>query len=78
MSTHKCNGCTNDWSPGNKCHATCCGRNFSNIKNFDKHRVNGECVDPSSVGLVLNSRSLWTLPGEVDFFDRLQEAKANA
>jgi len=43
-----------------------CDREFSSDRNFDKHRVKVQhstnqrvCVDPSTVGLVLNTRGIW-------------------
>ena len=66
------------WTAGRKCHCAAddCHQTFSTPSNFDKHRVNGACVAPQSVGLELNERGVWRQPGETDFHDRLQEAKA--
>jgi len=47
-----CNGCDNTWGGLSTCHCAACHRTFTNLKNFDKHRVKNACVDPESVGLV--------------------------
>lgn len=44
-----------------------CRNVFTTVGNFDKHRVRGKCVDPSSVGLVINTtdgakRGMWQGP----------------
>lgn len=71
--SHQCNAeCVSGWSPGRRCHCAGCSQNFSSVRNFDLHRINDKCVDPSTVGLVKNDRGTWTQEGETDFHDRLQ------
>lgn len=39
---------------------------FSRTSNFERHRKNGDCVDPSSVGLIIKvsgENSWWQMPG---------------
>lgn len=53
---------------GNDCKCTVCNRIFSTERNFDRHRqgtigTDRHCVDPSTVGLVLNYRGRWAEPG---------------
>lgn len=74
---HKCSpACTAGWQPSRKCHCQHCGENFSTPSNFDKHidRRPGAlfiiCVPPTGVGLVLNARGIWTMPGEADIRER--------
>jgi hypothetical protein len=43
-----------------------CGRMFTTDANSDRHRKGGGdsyCVDPSTVGLVMDRRGFWSLPG---------------
>lgn len=45
-----CRTCGREWGPnGNEQHCTGCHRNFSTIAVADKHRVEGECMDPESL-----------------------------
>lgn len=49
-----------------RCRCSTCGEVFSVVSNFDKHRKDGDCVDPASVGLELKigaSGSWWGMPG---------------
>ena len=74
--SHQCNAeCVSGWSPGRKCHCTGCAENFSTVGNFDRHRPKGECLDPSTVGLIKGERGTWIKEGETDFYDRLQGKK---
>ncbi|MCI4354113.1 MAG: hypothetical protein L3K06_01960 [Thermoplasmata archaeon] len=39
-----------------------CGRVFTSDRNFDRHRKGGgdsHCVDPATVGLILNPQGFW-------------------
>jgi hypothetical protein len=38
---------------GNRCLCRACGEMFSTVGNFDRHRNNGKCRAPATVGLVL-------------------------
>lgn len=42
------------------CGARGCHRTFSSVSGFDRHRRDGQCVDPATVGLVEVTRSGWT------------------
>ena len=46
----------------NHCLCTGCGYYFGGVSGFERHRVNLECIDPATAGLVLNSRGYWTRP----------------
>jgi len=49
--------------PGtNHCLCSACGRYFGGVNGFERHRVSFACVDPISVGLVLNARGFWVRP----------------
>lgn len=49
--TH-CKRCHSTWNrETNIAHCTSCCRTFSTPANFDKHRKEGECVDPATKGL---------------------------
>ncbi|MBL8226031.1 MAG: hypothetical protein JNM50_11960 [Chromatiales bacterium] len=46
-------------SPGSpRCLCRSCGCYFSNVRAFDKHRRDGACVNPATVGLVLKG-GIW-------------------
>lgn len=52
---------------GNDCLCTVCKRIFGGEQAFDLHRqgtfgIRRYCVDPASVGLVLNERGRWARP----------------
>ena len=63
-----------NWVGTQRCHCSSCHQNFSVVKNFDKHRFeksgDNYCHPPESVGLVLNKRGTWQMPGEVDYDER--------
>lgn len=44
------------------CHCGSCHETFSTVANFDRHRVNFECVDPATKGMRLDSRGRWRQP----------------
>ena len=46
---------------------TVCLRTFGGDYGFDKHRKNGECVHPSTVGLQLDKRGIWVRPAPAAF-----------
>jgi hypothetical protein len=37
---------------GKRCLCRACGELFSTVRNFDRHRRNGECRHPATAGLV--------------------------
>lgn len=41
------------WAGSRTCHCPTCHRSFSGVTHFDRHRRNGQCLDPHSVGLTL-------------------------
>jgi hypothetical protein len=65
--SHDCKAkCVAGWPSTARSHCTVCSRNFSCPKNFDKHRDNDKCLDPRTVGLMLNKLNTWVRKGEVD------------
>jgi hypothetical protein len=52
---HRCGRCDNRWSGGLTCHCGACHRTFGGVGNFDRHRRNGECINPVELGLSLLS-----------------------
>lgn len=52
---------TNSVLRGKRCRCPSCGEVFSTISNFDKHRKGNAgskvCVNPATVGLVINERN---------------------
>lgn len=43
-------------------HCTVCHRTFGGVSNFDKHRRDGWCIDPSTLGMTLNDNGVWRVP----------------
>ena len=65
--TH-CKRCHTTWNrETNIAHCTVCCRTFSTPANFDRHRKEGECLDPESVGLETkvdkHGTVIWKRPG---------------
>jgi hypothetical protein len=42
-------------------HCTVCHGTFSGVHTFDRHRVNGECLDPTELGLT-QVGGFWSTP----------------
>jgi hypothetical protein len=65
--SHDCTPkCVAGWPSTKRCHCTVCGFDFSCPKNFDLHRDNDQCLDPTTVGLAPNKLGIWIQKGEVD------------
>lgn len=45
---------------GNECGCPTCYRIFTGEKAFDRHRKEGQCVDPASMSLTLDWKGRWT------------------
>ena len=59
--------CGARWGGFKTSHCLACHFTFSTVANFDRHQRNGECIDPSEVGLVLAPRAgywVWQQPGD--------------
>jgi hypothetical protein len=41
--------CGARWTGTSKCHCSGCHRLFSGVILFDRHRVNAQCVDPTTI-----------------------------
>jgi len=54
--------------PGGKkvCQCAKCRNVFTTVGNFDRHRRGMKCHEPSTVGLELNYRGVWKMPGKVE------------
>lgn len=42
-----------------------CGETFGGLSGFDAHQRGGRCLDPASVGLVLDEGGIWRAPAPV-------------
>ncbi|EME18470.1 FDXHR family putative zinc-binding protein [Rhodococcus triatomae] len=64
----RCNGCDATWTALGACHCTGCHETFTGLTAFEKHRRDGHCHDPASVGLVPANRGWtgWGWPGHPD------------
>ena len=69
-SGRRCDSTCTHWTPraGTKtCLCPVCHEVFSTPSNFDRHRKDGWCLLPSSVGLKTNENGVWVgevLPGK--------------
>lgn len=72
---HSCR-CGRRWDKLKTCHCCVCHRTFTAITGFDRHRRNGKCLDPATVGLVDANRtySCWGWPGRNTTFDGRRKA----
>lgn len=43
-------------------HCTVCGCTFGGVRNFDRHRSNGWCLNPETLGLQLTDAGVWREP----------------
>lgn len=57
-----CSGCPMTWTGLSRAHCSGCHRTFTGVSAFDKHRVEGYCLWPKTVGLVLREGNLWGAP----------------
>jgi hypothetical protein len=53
--------CGARWTGLSRAHCAACHDTFTTVTNFDRHRRNGRCVDPASVGLIFKN-GLWRQP----------------
>jgi len=44
------------------CPAPECHRTFGGVSLFDKHRHNGACLDPVTLGMTLMESGVWRVP----------------
>ena len=59
------NCCGAWWTGLGACHCSACHATFTGIGAFDRHRRNGQCLEPSSIGLVPADKPWpgWSRPG---------------
>lgn len=57
-----CGGCPDRWSTLRQAHCSGCCRTFTTVGNFDRHRRDGQCRHPLTVGLVQRPDGLWSAP----------------
>lgn len=57
-----CSGCTAKWSGVTRAHCSGCHRTFTGVSAFDRHREDGACLDPASLGMVERDGGLWGAP----------------
>jgi hypothetical protein len=52
-------------------HCPTCHRTFGGVWGFDRHRRNGACVDPQTLGMV-DRDGVWRTPMDMDTPERLR------
>lgn len=62
---HSCK-CGERWAGNSTAHCAACHLTFTVVSAFDKHRRNGECVHPVTVGLHLYGRTGYVAWGYPD------------
>lgn len=73
--THRCGA---KWRGPSRAHCGACHRTFGGVTGFDKHRKNGVCLNPTTIGLVLSTAwdyEIWTLPVDEDTEQEWKEMK---
>lgn len=60
---------------GRQAHCTVCHATFTTVANFDKHRRNGHCTDPATLGMTANDRGVWRIPMPEDVRERMEWAR---
>lgn len=55
-----CSGCPTRWTGLKISHCGSCHQTFSSVRHFDRHRRDGRCLDPESVGLTIGGRGYWS------------------
>lgn len=76
---HGCHGCTTRWSGFGIAHCGACHETFGGVGGFDKHRAGskdrrfqqGECTDPSLLGLERNVHGTWVTPSNGADFGKI-------
>ena len=69
--------CGRRWTGLGEAHCATCHRHFGSVASFDKHRVKGECADPSELFGIKSGKALlvpverasglvWVAPGGSD------------
>jgi hypothetical protein len=61
-SGRRCDETCTHWTPAQNtktCLCTVCHEVFSTPNNFDRHRNDGWCLNPGSVGLRTNENGVW-------------------
>ena len=48
-SRASCGGCPRRWAGMLHAHCPTCHRHFGSVSGFDRHRVNGKCLDPGTL-----------------------------
>lgn len=59
---HTCGGCTNTWTGLAQAHCSVCHQTFGGVTSFDRHRLDGACRHPSTIGLTVGTRGVWSEP----------------
>ena len=70
---HSCR-CGRRWTGFDTAHCVSCHATFTSVTGFDKHRKDGECINPPEVGLVDAGRtySCWKQKGPQGGFKALK------
>lgn len=59
-----CKNCDAVWTGENRCHCPKCHITLAGVTYWNKHRVNGRCIAPEKLGLVLNDKQIWSAAEE--------------
>jgi hypothetical protein len=52
-----CTGCGQRWYGIDRAHCATCHRTFTTVDFFDRHRVDQECRNPASLGMIKHAKS---------------------
>ncbi len=57
------------------CPVDGCHRTFTTVANFDRHRRNGRCLDPATLGMTPNAWGIWRVPMPDDVREQMEWAR---
>jgi hypothetical protein len=78
---HACGKCPNRWAGTSTAHCGACHNTFTAVGGFDRHRRNGACVPPASVGMVARERPgyvVWGMPADEARMEQLRALRSAA
>ncbi len=78
---HSCGGCANRWDGNATSHCGACHVTTSSPSAFDRHRRNGTCQAPATVGLVELGRAgytVWGSPSDEASIERFRALRGAA
>ena len=54
--------CREKWTSKSLAHCHGCHKSFRSVNGFYRHRKTGACLDPETLGMVMDNRGVWATP----------------